>query len=338
MTFRAIGFKHAVIGIALCSTTLTLGMSTALAETTLRLAIPDPARSSVGRAASEFARLVEERTDGEVRAQVFADGVLFSGDQNAAINQLGSGALDGLVLASSVYASFIPQMNAISLPYLFKDYDELQAYLQGEPGQQLLSELDRLNIHGLGLFLRTFRDVTTRDTPITEMSDFEGLTLRTPNNPLFVTLFKSLGANPTPMAFSEVYSALQLKAIDGQENPVEVPLNNRFYEVQGQLNLTQHVADAFVLALSDRAWQKIPEQYRDEVQAAANEMIEQHNREEIAQEQNIIDELRQKGMQVNELTPDAREAISEMARGLYDGFEKDIGAEFIKTSVDFVEQ
>lgn len=339
MTFRAtMMFKHGVIGAAVCSATLAFGVSTALADTMLRLAIPDPAHSSVGRAASEFAKRVEEKTDGEVRAQVFADGVLFSGDQNAAINQLGSGALDGLVLASSVYASFIPQMNAISLPYLFKDYDELQAYLQGAPGQQLLGELGRLDIHGLGFFLRTFRNVTTRDTPITDMADFEGVTLRTPNNPLFVTLFESLGANPTPMAFSEVYSALQLKAIDGQENPVEVPLNNRFYEVQHQLNLTRHVADTFVLALSERAWQRIPEQYRDDVQAAASEMIEQHDREEIAQEKDIIEELRQKGMQVNELTPEAREAIRKQARSLYDQFEKDIGADFVKTSVDFVEQ
>ncbi len=141
-------------------------------------------------------------------------------------------------------------------PYLFADYNQLQAYLSGAPGEELLTSLDRLDIKGLGFFLRTFRNVTTRDTPITKAEDFKGITLRTPNNPLFVSLFKSLGANPTPMAFSEVYSALQLKAIDGQENPVEVPWNNRLYEVQGQLNMTQHLADSFILALSSAAWEK----------------------------------------------------------------------------------
>ncbi|MFN3724635.1 MAG: TRAP transporter substrate-binding protein DctP, partial [Paracoccaceae bacterium] len=190
------------------------GLSTpqmALAETQLRMAVPDPAESSVGKAATRFAALVAEKTAGEVVIQVFPDGILYGKDQNAAINQLGSGALDGLILATSVYASFEPKMNAISLPYLFADYDQLQAYLAGEPGQELLASMERLNIKGLGFFLRTFRNVTTRETPITTAEDFAGLNLRTPNNPLFVSLFQALGANPTPMAFSEVYSALQLK-------------------------------------------------------------------------------------------------------------------------------
>ena len=324
--------------IALATTALT-GMTTgAAAQTSLRLAVPDPAGSSVGRAASRFAELVEEKTDGEVTFQVFPDGVLFGGDQNAAINQLGSGALDGLILASSVYASFEPKMNAISLPYLFSDYEQLQGYLGGEPGQELLDSLDRLNIHGLGFFLRTFRNVTTRETPITTAEDFEGVTLRTPNNQLFVALFEELGANPTPMAFSEVYSALQLEAIDGQENPVEVPWNNKFYEVQGHLNMTQHLADSFVLALSNQAWESIPEDYRDEVQAAADEMIAEHDEEEISQEEEIISKLEAEGMQVNRFEDGELEKVQEIARGIYPQFEDKIGSDFLQKSTDFVSE
>ena len=308
----------------------------AFAATTLRIAVPDPEESSVGRAASRFAELVEEKTDGEVTFQVFPDGVLFGKDQNAAINQLGSGALDGLILASSVYASFEPKMNAISLPYLFTDYDQLKAYLSGAPGQELIASVERLNIKGLGFFLRTFRDVTTRDQPITTAADFKGLTLRTPNNPLFVKLFQALGANPTPMAFSEVYSALQLKAIDGQENPVEVPYNNRFYEVQGELNLTQHIADSFLLGLSSAAWNKIPEQYHDAVQAAADEMIAEHDASEIRQEEEIIGKLKDKGMQVNVFADGELAKVQEIARGIYGDFQEQIGADFMQTSLDFV--
>ncbi|MCG6112212.1 MAG: TRAP transporter substrate-binding protein DctP [Paracoccus sp.] len=120
--------------MALIGTALTALPGAALVEVSLRLAVPDPAGSSVGRAATRFSELVADKTAGEVTIEVFPDGVLFGGDQNAAINQLGSGALDGLILASSVYASFEPRMNAISLPYLFQDYDQLQAYLGGEPG------------------------------------------------------------------------------------------------------------------------------------------------------------------------------------------------------------
>lgn len=332
------GLIQCLGSLALAATALTGFTTGATAQTTLRLAVPDPVGSSVGRAATRFAELVEEKTGGEVTFEVFPDGVLFGGDQNAAVNQLGSGALDGLILASSVYASFEPRMNAISLPYLFSDYDQLQAYLGGEPGDELLASLDRLGIKGLGFFLRTFRNVTTRDTPITTAEDFAGISLRVPNNPLFVGLFEALGANPTPMAFSEVYSALQLGAIDGQENPVEVPLNNQFFEVQGHLNLTQHVADSFLVALSNSAWERIPEDFRDEVQAAADEMIAEHDAEEIAAEEDIIAQLEERGMQVNRFADGELERVQEIARGIYPEFEEQIGSEFVQMSLDFVAQ
>ena len=321
---------------AFAATGVSLPIGAARAATTLRLAIPDPADSSVGRAATQFAGFVEAKTKGEVKFQIFADGVLFGKDQNAAVNQLGSGALDGLILASSVYASFEPRMNAISLPYLFSDYEQLQGYLRGKPGQTLLGSLDRLQIKGLGIFLRTFRDVTTRDTAITRAEDFKGLKLRTPNNALFVALFQALGANPTPMAFSEVYNALQLKVIDGQENPVEVPFANRFYEVQQYLNITQHVADAFLLALSKRAWNSIPAQHHDAVQQAASAMVEQHDSEEIAQEDKIIKELQGKGMKIVQFAEGEKARVQKIAGGIYPQFKEKIGGEFMAESLAFV--
>ena len=114
ITRRAL--TRGLAALAIATTALTGLAQGALAETSLRMAVPDPAGSSVGRAATRFAELVAEKTGGEVTVEVFPDGVLFGGDQNAAVNQLGSGALDGLILASSVYASFEPKMNAISLP------------------------------------------------------------------------------------------------------------------------------------------------------------------------------------------------------------------------------
>lgn len=331
--------RRALLQGAAASTLIVSGVMaprTARAATQLRLAVPDPAESAVGRAASHFAELVSDKTGGAVAIQVFPDGILYGKDQNAAINQMGSGALDGLILASSVYASFEPKMNAISLPYLFSNYDQLKAYLAGAPGQDLLAAVDRLKIKGLGFFLRTFRNVTTRETAITTVEGFKGLNLRTPNNPLFVSLFQALGANPTPMAFSEVYSALQLKAIDGQENPVEVALNNRLYEVQGHLNMTRHLADSFLVGLSSAAWEKIPAEHQAAVQSAATEMIADHDAGEIAQEAAIIDKLHAAGMQVNQLAEGELAKIQAIARGIYPQFEAQITPEFMKKSIDFV--
>lgn len=334
LTRRALARSFAAVAIA--TTALSGLASGASAETSLRMAVADPIGSSVGRAATRFAELVAEKTGGEVTIEVFPDGVLFGGDQNAAVNQLGSGSLDGLILASSVYAAFEPRMNAIALPYLFSDYGQLQAYLAGAQGEELLGSLDRFGIHGLGFFLRTFRNVTTTDRPITTLEDFKGLTLRTPNNPLFVALFQELGANPTPMAFSEVYTALQLGAIEGQENPVEVPYSNKFAEVQGQLNITRHLADSYLVALSNSAWERIPDEYQDAVTEATAEMIAEHDAEEIEAEQRIIAKLQEQGMQVNHFSDGELERVQEVARGIYPQFEDKIGTEFMKKSMDFV--
>jgi tripartite ATP-independent transporter DctP family solute receptor len=327
--------RRSVLALGAGASALAM-MGPARAAVSLRMAVADPAGSSVGLAASRFAEIVKEKTGGDVDIKVFPDGLLFGKDQNAAVNQLGAGALDGLILASSVYASFEPRMNAVSLPYLFSDYNQLIGYLNGDPGKTLLQSLDRMNIQGLGLMIRTFRNTTTRNTAITKASDFSGLKLRVPNNQLFVQLFKALGANPTPMAFSEVYTALQLGAIDGQENPVEVPFNNRFYEVQKHLNMTRHVADSYVIALSKAAWGKIPANRQDAVREAAAETVKERNAAEIDQENKIVAQLKEKGMTVNELQPEEMQKVQKIASDLYSQFGGTIGEEFLRASLKHV--
>jgi TRAP-type transport system periplasmic protein len=300
-----------------------------------RMAVGDPISSSVGVTAEKYAELVAEKTDGQVQVEVFPDGVLFGGDQNAAVNQLGDGSLDMLILSTNVFASFEPRMNAMSLPYLFSDYDELLSYMAGKPGQTLLASLDRLGIKGLSLMLRTFRDVTA-NRPITTAADLKGLKLRVPNNQLFVKFFQAVGANPTPMAFTEVYTALQLGAIDGQENPVEVPLANRFYEVQDNLNLTRHIVDGYILAVNQELWNGLPEDIQGAMQEAALEAAAFKAEYDRSEETRVIQELKDKGMTVNELAPGEKQKLQQIAIDLYPQFEDLIGAEFMAESLDFL--
>lgn len=302
----------------------------------VRIAVGDPISSSVGVTATKFGSLAAEKTSGRVAVQVFPDGVLFGGDQNAAVNQLGSGALQMIILSTNVFASFEPRMNGMSLPYLFAGYDELERYMAGEPGQILLRSLERLGIHGLGMMLRTFRHTTTREQPITRVDDFRGLKLRVPNNQLFVKFFQAVGANPTPMAFNEVYTALQLKAIDGQENPVEVPLANQFYEVQKQLNLTGHIGDGYILAVNKAFWSGLPADVRTALEAAAVETTKFKSQYDISEESKVIDELRKRGMTVNQLADGEKAKLQKVASDLYPQFESLVGKEFLATSLRFL--
>jgi tripartite ATP-independent transporter DctP family solute receptor len=315
---------------------ITGSLAFAQAPNSIRLAVGDPIHSSVGVAAEHFKELVETATEGRVSVEIFPDGVLFGGDQNAAVNMLQDGSLDALILSTSVYASFEPRMNAISLPYLFNDYDEFTGYLEGEPGQTLLASLDRLNTEGLALMIRTFRHITNSRGPIETPADLQGLRLRVPNNRLWVEFFGPLGANPTPMSFTEVYTALQLRTIDGQENPVEVPLANSFYEVQDYLSLTGHIADAYVLGINQTLWNRFDAETQDVLHQAALDTARFKTEYDLGEADRIIAELEERGMQVNELTPEQRSVFQEEALRLYPDFESLVGADFMAETLRFL--
>ena len=302
----------------------------------IRLAVGDPVTSSGTVTSKKLAELAAQKTSNRVNVQVFPDGVLFGGDQNAAVNQLGSGALQMLFLSTNVFASFEPRMNAMSLPYLFASYDELERYMAGDPGKTLLGSLDRLGIHGLAMMIRTFRHTTTREQPITRVEDFKGLKLRVPNNQLFVKFFQAVGANATPMAFTEVYTALQLKAIDGQENPVEIPLSAKFYEVQKHLNLTGHIGDGYILAINKAFWAGLPDEVKPALQEAAVETAAFKSQYDISEESKVIEQLRGHGMTVNELAAGEKDKLQKISQDLYPQFESLIGKDFLASSLKFL--
>jgi len=321
--------------------TLVLGVAFAggkaeVATKTIRLGVGDPIDSSVGISAKFFADRVHELSDGAIKVEVYPDGILFGGDQNAAINMVEDGGLDATILAASVFSSFEPKFNAVCLPYLFADYDEFEAYLKGSPGQHLLTSLDEINIKGLSLMIRTFRNVTNSRRPITKPDDLRGLKIRVPNNKLYVEFFKVMGADPTPMNFNEVYTALQLKTIDGQENPVEVPLANKFYEVQPHISLTQHMADAYVLGMNQNLWKSFDSATQNLILQAANETADFKLEYDVNAETEILEELAAKGMAVNELSAAGKAEFEQKALSIYPLLSEMIGASFVQESLSFL--
>lgn len=302
----------------------------------INLAIPDPLESSVGATAEHFAQQVSKESGGAISVKVFPNGTLFGGNQEAAINQLGNGTLDATIISTSVYANSVPEMNAISLPYLFEDFDQYVEYIHGEPGQKLLDKLGEMNIEGLTIMTRTFREVTNSVRPITQPADMEGLRIRVPNNDLWVRLFEEVGADPTPMDFSEVYNALQLGVIDGQENPVEVPLANNFYEVQDYLSMTNHIVDGFVLGMNTDLFAGLSDEQQQTIRAVAKETADWKQQYDAKQEEEILAQLKSQGMEINELSDAGREEFRSIAQGIYPEFEDKIGAEFLEMTLEFV--
>lgn len=303
---------------------------------TIKLALGDPAKSSVGVTADHYADEVADRTGGSIQVKTYPDGTLFGGDQNAAVNLLGNGTLDCTIISTSVYASFNPNMNAMSLPFLFDNTEQFTKYLQGKPGQKLLDSLEKQGIHGIEIFTRTPRHITNSVRPIEEPSDLKGIKIRVPQNELWVKFFGSLGANPTPMDFTEVYTALQTGTIDAQENPLEVPVSNKFFEVQEYLSLTGHIRDGFILGCNQGLWDSLSAEQQKSMKEAAKATAEFKIEYDEKQAEKTLADLEEKGVKVNDLTPEAKEAFQEAAQKVYPQFKSLVGADFFEMTLEFV--
>ena len=262
------------------------------------------------------------------------NGTSFSGDQNAAVTRLQGGSLDALILSTSVYASVVPEMNAISIPYLFDDTTEEAAFLAGKPGQTSSRKSSRRRTPSrCPSSPGPAAQITNSERPIEQPSDLKGLKIRVPGNPLWTDFFGKLGASPTTMAFSEVFTGLQTGTIDGQENPIEVPWTNKFSEVQKYVSLTHHINDAWVLALSSKKWDSLTEEQKKALTDASAETATFKTGYDKEQSEKQLAELTAKGMKANEPSAAGLEQFKEVSKSLYPEFSELIGKEFFDQAI-----
>lgn len=249
---------------------------------------------------------------------------------------MGNGSLDIVILAASLYASFDPSFFVLSVPYLFDDAQQLQDYLNSDTGVDLFNRVESMGITCLGRWTRSFRQVTNNVRPITCPADLEGLTLRTPSNSLYVEFFDACGANVNPMNFSEVYNALQLNTLDGQENPVDVPATNNFYEVQKYISATNHIADAWVVGMNSAKLSGLSEDQQNALRQAAEECQQWYVDYQAEKDGEMLQLLTDNGMEYNELTEEGFNQFVEISQSLYPTFKTLVeNDELFDTTVEF---
>lgn len=288
----------------------------------ITIAVPDPDASYIYQAAEEFAKRAEEYSDGSLEFTVSGNGSLYGGDTAAGIKQLSAGSLQMLILATSVYASFEPGYNVISVPYLFDDQDQLLEYLNSDVGSELMNRVSEMGITTVGSWTRSFRKITNSKRPVNTTEDLKGMVLRVPNNALYVEFFGACGAVTTPMNFSEVYNALQLNTLDGQENPVDVPFSNKFYEVQNYISATDHMADAWLVGINSDLLDGLSDNQKEAIRKAGEE-VQQWNVDFMEeQDEDALQTLLDNGMEYNDITEAGRQEFIEMSKSCYDEFKK----------------
>ena len=235
--------KHYVLG-AVAAVALT---GAAQAQQSLVIGHALSPASHYGVGAQAFLDTLEELSGGAFTGEQAPAGQL--GGERDMIEGLQIGSLDLVVTSTGPLGNFVPEVLALDLPFLFRDYAHARTVLDGEIGQELLDKMVESDLVGLAWSENGFRHVTNSRRPVTSPEDLEGLTLRTMENRVHMAAFEGMGASPTPMAFPEVFGALQQGVVDGQENPITVITAARFWEVQGYVTLTGHVySPAIVLA------------------------------------------------------------------------------------------
>lgn len=305
-------------------------------KVSLNVSVPDADNSYIYAAAQEFKSRVEEYSNGSIELTIYPNGSLYGGDGNAAISSVGNGSLDIVILSASLYASFDPSFFVLSVPYLFDDAQQLQDYLNSDTGVDLFNRVEDMGITCLGRWTRSFRQVTNNKRPITQPSDLEGLTLRTPSNSLYVEFFDACGANVNPMNFSEVYNALQLNTLDGQENPVDVPATNNFYEVQKYISATNHIADAWVVGMNTTKLSGLSEEQQNALRQAAEECQQWYVDYQDEKDSEMLQLLIDNGMEYNELTEEGKAEFVEISQSLYPTFKALVeNDELFDTTVEF---
>lgn len=238
--------KHWILG-SIAAFTLAGG---AQAQQNLVIGHSTPATSHYAVGADAFIATLTELSKGAFTGEQAPAGQL--GGERDMIEGLQIGSLDLVITSTGPLGNFVPAVLALDLPFLFRDYAHARSVLDGEIGQEMLDAIDQNNLVGLAWSENGFRHVTNSKRAVTSPDDLKGLKLRTMENAVHMAAFKGMGAAPTPMAFPEVFGALQQGVVDGQENPITVITASKFWEVQGHVTLTGHVySPAIVLASPD---------------------------------------------------------------------------------------
>lgn len=284
------------------------------------------ADSHYGKGADAFAEVLKEKSGGKWTANQAPAGAL--GGERDMIEGLQIGAMDMVISSTGPIGNFVPEVYALDLPFLFRDYEHARAVLDGEIGQELLAKFSEHDLIGLAWSENGFRHVTNSQHPIQTPEDLDGLKLRTMENQVHMKAFLAMGAAPTPMAFPELFTALQQGVVDGQENPVTVITSSKFWEVQDYLSLTGHVYSPAVILVSPTLWNSLSDEEKGWFHEAAAAAVKATRDEVTRLEQSGVDLLRKKGMKV--ITDIDKAPFAKRAEQAYSVYTDRYGPEMVE--------
>jgi tripartite ATP-independent transporter DctP family solute receptor len=317
--------------LAAACLSLALGTS-ALAQqpTVLKIGYATSKESHYGVGSATFCDEVEKGTQGRFKCQHFANSAL--GGEREQIEAIQLGTQDLLNTSTGPVGNFVPEVKIVDIPFLFRDYDHARKVMDGPIGQDILTKFPSKGIVALAWTENGFRHMTNSKRDIVKPSDAAGLKMRTMENKVHMDGYRTFGILPTPMAFPELFGALQQGTVDGQENPIPVILASKFSQVQKHLSLTGHVYSPALLLLSPKVWNKLSDADKKVFVEAAKKASIAQRKKVNDDENNGIAQLEKDGMKVTKTVDGA--AFREALKPAYVSYAKEFGADNIKKITD----
>ena len=313
---------------------LALGLGLACASyaqtTTLKIGYATTKESHYGVGSTTFCDEVEKGTQGRYKCQQFPNSAL--GGEREQIEAVQLGTLDLVNTSTGPVGNFVPEVKIVDIPFLFRDYDHARKVMDGPIGQDILAKFPNKGIIALAWTENGFRHMTNSKRDIVKPSDAAGLKMRTMENKVHMDGYRTFGILPTPMAFPELFGALQQGTVDGQENPIPVILSSKFAQVQKHLSLTGHVYSPALLLLSPKVWNKLSDADKKVFVEAARKAGAAQRKKVNEDENNGIAQLEKDGMKVTRTVDGA--AFREALKPAYAGYAKEFGSDNIKKITD----
>jgi TRAP-type transport system periplasmic protein len=295
---------------------------------TIKFATQNPKGHPIVMGMEKFAEVVGQKSGGKMKVNLFPGGTLGGDAQN--ISALQGGTLEMVVMNSGILAAQVKEFAVFDFPFMFANAQEADTVVDGPFGKMMLEKLDAKNIHGLAYWELGFRNITNSKRPLTKVEDISGLKLRVIPNAINVDWVSALGANPTPMAFPEVYAALDQKAIDGQENPITVINANKFYEVQKHIAITNHQYNPQTVIVSKKLWDSLSGDEKKILGDAAAEAAAFQRKASRQQSGEALDNLKKNGMQVSEFSAAEVAKFREKMKPVVDKHAAQVGPDVVK--------
>ncbi|MFL9992884.1 TRAP transporter substrate-binding protein [Paraburkholderia sediminicola] len=270
------------------------------AEFTLKYANNLPATHPMNIRAKEAAARIASESKGRVDFQVYSNNQL--GSDTDMLSQVRSGAIDYFTLSPLILGTLVPAAQITGVGFAFKDYGQVWPALDGAPGARVRQEIAKTSVFAFDkIWDNGYRQTTTSTKPIHLPGDLKGIKLRVPMSPIWTSMFQALGASPASINFSEVYSSLQTRVVEGQENPLATITAAKLYEVQKYCSLTNHMWDGFWFLANKQSFARLPKDLQTIVQNAVNDAA-MKEREDVAKlNASLMPELKAKGLQFNDV-------------------------------------